>query len=339
MEKQTADGFTTEDVTFRNGRVKLAGTLMKPKGPGPWPAVVFVHGSGPEKRRGGNPRDPLAMVGYFAERGIAVLTYDKRGVGKSTGDWTRSGFDDLAADGLAGVRFLRRQPGILRGAVGVWGCSQGGWIAPLMASRSRDVAFIVIVSSPGVSGIVQDRQRRVHELLGHGFSRAKAEAACAEIQDLFWREARPKGDAAIRRAIPLARRRWWWPHVFGCVFKEDRQLLEGFRACREGALDPNLDPAPILRRVRCPVLAIYGAKDRMVPVAENKPLLERFLREGGNRDVTIKVFPGGNHGLWLCRTGTLTEIVRMSRQKRLRRYVPGYRELMVRWIKSRTASH
>ena len=338
MEKQKADRFTTEDVTFRNGRVRLAGTLMKPKSPGPWPAVVFVHGSGPEKRRGGNPRAPLAMVGYFAERGIAVLTYDKRGVGKSTGDWTRSGFDDLAADGLAGVRFLRRQSGIRCGAVGVWGASQGGWIAPLMASRSRDVAFIVIVSSPGVSGIVQDRQRRVHELLGHGFSRTKAEAACAEIQDLFWSGDRPKGDTALRRAIPRARRKWWWPHIFGWYVNEDRQLLEGLRACREGALDTHFDPAPILRRVRCPVLAIYGAKDRMVPVEENEPLLARFLKEGGNRDVTIRVFPKGNHGLRLCKTGTATEIVQLWQQKR-ERYVPGYRKLMVRWIKSRTASH
>jgi hypothetical protein len=103
-------------------------------------------------------------------------------------------------------------------------------------------------------------------------------------------------------------------------------------------LDTHFDPAPILRRVRCPVLAIYGAKDRMVPVEENEPLLARFLKEGGNRDVTIRVFPKGNHGLRLCKTGTATEIVQLWQQKR-ERYVPGYRKLMVRWIKSRTASH
>jgi len=137
-------------VTFQNGEVTLAGNLFIPVGEGPLPAVVIIHGSGKE-----TARDLLLHSWFFVQYGFAVLTYDKRGVGESTGSYKRvdakSGEDvlgDLAGDALAGVEFLKNHNKIDPNRIGFFGGSQAGWIAPLAASKSSDVAFIVLFSGP-----------------------------------------------------------------------------------------------------------------------------------------------------------------------------------------------
>src|SRR5579862_2847540 len=133
-----------EAVEFRSGEATLAGTLFMPGTPGRHPAVVLYHGSGPQ------PRDS-ARAEWFARCGVAALAYDKRGVGQSTGDFRRVPFPDLVEDGLAGVAFLKARGDIDGRHIGVWGLSQGGWLGPLAAARSRDVAFVIAVSGPGVT--------------------------------------------------------------------------------------------------------------------------------------------------------------------------------------------
>lgn len=133
-----------QPVQFRNGRVTLAGTLFLPAAAGPHPAVLLFHGSGAEARNNG-------MALWFAEQGFAALTYDKRGVGASTGDYTAVPFMDLCGDGLAGIAWLKSRADIRTKQTGVWGLSQGGWLGPLAAARSKDVAFVIAVSGPGVS--------------------------------------------------------------------------------------------------------------------------------------------------------------------------------------------
>src|SRR5262249_4048650 len=125
--------YTEEEVVFASGDVRLAGTLTLPLGPGPHPALVFVHGSGPQ-RRGAE----TVEAARFAQHGIASLAFDKRGTGESTGDWQQSDFDDLADDVLAGVRLLRRDRRIRADKVGLWGISQAGWVMALAAARSAD---------------------------------------------------------------------------------------------------------------------------------------------------------------------------------------------------------
>jgi dipeptidyl aminopeptidase/acylaminoacyl peptidase len=141
------------NVRFNNGDVTLSGTLYLPTGAGPHPAIVKVHGSGQETREGRK-----SWAEYFAARGIAVLTYDKRGVGDSEGTYTWIGpqnseavFDDLADDALAGVSFLKNRRDINSDRIGLVGASQAGWIIPLAASKSKDVAFIVLLVGPTVS--------------------------------------------------------------------------------------------------------------------------------------------------------------------------------------------
>lgn len=142
-------GLRREEVRFQNGDVSLAGRLILPPGPGPFPAVVFVHGSGPGTRGG-----MFGLSEYLATQGFATLAYDKRGVGQSTGTWNRNvdslEFERLAGDALAAVAFARNRPEIDPRRVGFWGISQAGWIIAL-AARSPDVAFSLVVSGPAVS--------------------------------------------------------------------------------------------------------------------------------------------------------------------------------------------
>ena len=139
---------STGRVTFQNGDVNLAGNLFIPAGEGPFPAIVFVHGAGKY-----TSQDYKYLSFFFVNHGFATLTYDKRGVGASSGSYKMVGvesgeavLEDLADDALAGVEFLKRNNQIDPNKIGFFGVSQAGWITPLAASKSSDVAFIVLYS-------------------------------------------------------------------------------------------------------------------------------------------------------------------------------------------------
>ncbi|MGH9949625.1 MAG: alpha/beta hydrolase family protein, partial [Pyrinomonadaceae bacterium] len=137
--------FKQEEVSFRNRDVILSGTLLIPLTDGPHPVVVFLHGSGSEGRHASR-----FLAEYLTGRGIAALIYDKRGVGKSTGDWKLSDFNDLAADAMAGIDLVRGRKEINAHKIGLYGHSQGGMLAPLVASRSKDVAFVISAAGSAV---------------------------------------------------------------------------------------------------------------------------------------------------------------------------------------------
>ncbi|MFC1982735.1 alpha/beta hydrolase family protein [Chloroflexota bacterium] len=140
----------TGRVIFQNSEVKLAGNLFIPAGEGPFPAIVIVHGAGKY-----TSQDYKYLSFFFVNHGFATLTYDKRGIGKSSGSYKRVGvesgevvLEDLAGDALAGVEFLKSNRQIDPNKIGFFGISQAGWIIPLAASKSLDIAFIVLYSGP-----------------------------------------------------------------------------------------------------------------------------------------------------------------------------------------------
>lgn len=279
--------FSQREVRFRNGAVELSGTLYAPLGKGPFPAVAMVHGSGAASRR------VFAGLGrHFASKGIALLAHDKRGAGCSTGDWTRASYEDLAGDALAAVAALRSIPGVDPDRVGLAGISQGGWIIPIAASSSRDVAFAVLLSAPAVSGRSQFLTNTRGTLESAKLSRTDIDQGMA-LADLLLRTAaddahRPELEAAIRKS---GGERW-----FRAALPLDTQPLDAVLAqLRAAGLDR--DPVPALEKTRCPVLAVWGGADSGVPPAENRPAMEEAFRKGGNTRVTFKVYPGANHGL------------------------------------------
>src|SRR5262249_13179030 len=135
---------TTEGVSFRSGELTLRGTLWLPTGAGPYPAIVYAHGSGPATR------NVAFYPALFSHLGFAVLAFDKRGAGESEGDWKAASFDDLAGDVLAGIAYLGSRPDIDGKRIGIWGVSQGGWIGSLAAARSGKVAFLAVQVGSGV---------------------------------------------------------------------------------------------------------------------------------------------------------------------------------------------
>ena len=164
-----------EEVTFKNGDVTLSGTLLLPIGKAKSPAVIFTHGSGPDSRA---PYKDWAL--RFVKKGVAALIYDRGGVGKSTGEWRPASMENLADDALAGLNLLKGRSDIDMQKIGIAGHSQGGWIAPLAAARSGDVAFVIASAASGIGPDKQSIYHRAGVLRNAGFS----DDAIAKVTEL-----------------------------------------------------------------------------------------------------------------------------------------------------------
>ena len=167
--------YRDEEVRFRNGDVDLAGRLTVPEGRGPHPAIVLVHGWGNRTRNA----DYLIVADVFARHGIAALVYDKRGTGGSEGDWQQTSISDHADDALAAVQLLQGRSDIDPGQVGIFTTSFGGLVTPLAASRSKDVAFLILTASPAISQAERTPYIMLPILRGLQFSENEIEEAVA----------------------------------------------------------------------------------------------------------------------------------------------------------------
>jgi dienelactone hydrolase len=266
----TDEPYGAHQVSWRSGDAEISGTLLTPEGEGPHPAVVFVHGSGPATRASLMTQPGIRGEGLaerFAERGIAVLVYDKRGSGESTGnaDYT---YEQLAQDALGGVRLLRGRDEVDPDEVGLWGISEGGWIVPMAASRSEGVAFVVVVSASGFSPARQELWR-IRNNLDH----SGAPEDLLDTTTKAWKVVYSSSN------LPLP--------------ESARRALSNLR----------LDPIPLWRNVDQPMLAVYGNEDKSVPPAESAAILEKALGEGGNRDHTLISFPNADHSLVVSKDG------------------------------------
>jgi pimeloyl-ACP methyl ester carboxylesterase len=287
------DALQEQELSFTNGNVSLSGTLVLPPTKGPHPAVVITCGSGSWTRTGAR-----FDADFFALNGVAALVYDKRGCGKSTGDWGKSGFDDLAGDMLAGVEALKQLPEINPHQIGLWGISQGGWIISLAASRSADVAFIISVSGPGITPEAQGAYCVEHWMEAAGYSKAD----CNEARSLFLLAGRcqrtDSGWDEVEARRKADQNKEWYA---GCPYLNN----DAHGADKFWQLIGDYDPVPALRKVHCPVLAIFGGSDPLVDARESVGIWKRELAKGGNRDVVVKIFPHANHGISDTRTWTI----------------------------------
>lgn len=306
--------YEEEDVTFRNGSIELSGSLLIPAKKGSHPSVVLVHGSGPATR------DFFGPISYiFARHGIAVLSYDKRGIGKSEGHWLEQSFEDLTADVLAGLSFLKNRKEIDPKKIGLWGISQGGWIVPLAASQSKDVAFAMILSAAAVTPAEQNLMATEAEMRVQKVPEDKIKELVAnmkeQIESLSSEEARKEFETQVEKLKAEGNEK-----LLASSGIENPRFLLFFRRIMD------FQPLPYLEKLNCPVLAIYGEFDRTVPVQGNKDRLEKALRK--NHDVTIYVFPKGDHALLLSETGSIQEYFYLNQ------FVPGLFEMMVQWIQN-----
>jgi len=281
--------------------VTLAGTLTLPPGDGPFPAVVLVSGSGP------NTRDEtvmghqifLVLADYLTRHGIAVLRYDKRGIGKSTGDYAKATTMDFADDAEAAAAWLRGRPQIDPRRVGLVGHSEGGLIVPVVAVRDPKVAFIVMMAGPGVDGadILQAQERLID-----GASDAKVAENAALRRQVFDIERSEKDPALAAARLKTVLDAYAKAHDLPEAGVE-AQATEFSSDWYRFFLD--YDPAPTLRQLRCPVLALNGSLDLQVPPDQNLPPIRAALAH--DPDVTIVELPGLNHLFQPAKTGAPSE--------------------------------
>ncbi len=292
-----------EDVSYQNKvqNVTLAATLTIPPGKGPFPAVVLITGSGPQDRDesllGHKPF--LVLSDYLTRHGIAVLRADDRGTGKSTGDFSTATTADFATDTEAGMAYLKTRPEVNPHKIGLVGHSEGGIIAPMIASRNSDVAFIVLMAGSGVPGdeILVAQVQAIAESSGRTHEEAlKTAAKQREILALVKSEKDP---AVLEKELKA---------------KLSGEGLEAQAGIEIKALTSpwfryfmNYDPAPALRKVTCPVLAINGEKDMQVPPKQNLPAIRKALELGGNKHFEVDELPGLNHLFQTAKTGSPAE--------------------------------
>jgi dienelactone hydrolase len=308
-----------EEVTFTNGNVTLSGTLIFPATPPPYPVIVYAAGGSDA----GTREMFRVFAHFFALHGVAGLIYDKRGLGSSTGDWLRAGFDQLADDALAGIGLLKGRADIDPRHIGMMGASQSGWIVAMAASCSPDVAFIISQSGSGVGVEEQELYRSEAWLRADGFSEGEIREAMQFIRQRYQCAATGKGWDALAEVEREASKKGWFAYTGGHAGKD--HPFWGF-----WRLIHDFDPVPVLQQVRCPVLAVLGAKDTFVPAERSAQIWRESLAKAGNKDVTIKVFPDGDHSLIACKTGGLRETARAKG------FVPGYLDTLREWTHKHT---
>jgi pimeloyl-ACP methyl ester carboxylesterase len=321
--------YIEEDVSYVNPKapqVTLAGTLTLPRGSGPFPVALLICGSGSHDRDeallGHKPF--LVISDYLTRHGIAVLRYDKRGVAKSTGNYALATTSDFATDAEAGIAYLKTRKEIDPHRIGLIGHSEGGTIAPLVASRSSDVAWIVLLAGTGLRG---DEILFLQQALI-----AKASGVSDEIIAQSHSLNAKLYAAASAEKIPANMNA-----DLGAVFEQDDLGHQMSAAQRSAAIQQlsspwilefiSYDPAPALRKTKCPVLALNGEHDLQVPPKQDLGSIRMALQEGGNKDFQTTEMPGLNHLFQHSATGSPSEYGTIEET-----FAPEALDLMTTWI-------
>lgn len=299
------------EVRYRNERAPaaFAGTLTLPRGDGPFPAVLLISGGGAQDRDGTILRHKpfLVLADHLTRNGIAALRVDDRGVGGSTGDRTQATSADYAEDALTGVAFLNRHPKITGGRIGLIGHSEGGTIAALAAVASPDVAFIIMLASPGLPGAEYHLQYEASTGRAVGQSE-EAIVAKSTLQKRIFSLIEQEDDPAVaerRLRAMLSEANPGLPKVR--IDAGVRRLLSPwFR------FSLRHNPARTLQALRCPVLALFGEKDVQVPPQGNREAVSAALARAGNVASSVEVLPRLNHFFQTCETGSPTEYGRID---------------------------
>lgn len=301
--------YRSENVTFRNEKedFSLAGTLTIPEGEGPFPAVVLVSGSGQQNRDEElmNHRPFWVIADYLSRNGVAVLRYDDRGEGQSEGDPKMATTMDLSFDAEAAFDFLMKQKNINATKVGILGHSEGGTINCMVASRRKDVAFIVSLAGPAVKGmeVIKAQQEAIYRV--SGVPQATIDAS-NQLTDMLYGIIANTDDRE-QAATQM------------------REMLAGFRMPEEtiaSTVDPlvspwmfyflKYDPTQAIVNTNCSALLLNGSLDLQVLASQNMPAYEKIASDYGKTNMTIREFPDLNHLFQHCTTGSPNEYVNID---------------------------
>ncbi len=288
--------YREEELAFPNdqARISLAGTLTLPSGQGLFPAAILIGGSGPHDRDEtiAGHRLFLVIADHLTRKGVAVLRFDKRGIGKSTSAYDQATGDDFASDVGAALSYLKSRKEIDPKRIGLIGHSEGGLIAPMVAARSKEVAWIILLAAPGLKGEdtlllqsklilrsagVDDEQiAKTREFNKRAYALVRQEDDPVRLQTKLNELVESSGmsatllPAALQSQVHLMTSPWF------------RFFLD-------------YDPVPILQKTLCPVLALNGENDLQIASKENLEQIRRAFQQGGNKDFQTTELPGLNH--------------------------------------------
>ena len=299
--------YKEEEVSYRNedAKIDLAGTLTIPEGEGPFPAVVLLSGSGPQNRNEElmGHRPFLVIADYLTRNGIAVLRSDDRGIGGSSGDFTNSTTEDFADDGLAAIAYLKTRKDINLKMIGLVGHSEGGMMAPIAASKSKDVKFIVLLAGPGanLSDNVIYQRSILAKKRGASPDEIQAQESWLKQLNAIAREeisnedARNKIKTAYNNLDEAKKDLLKWDDKR--INDETKQILQKW--WRYGI---RYNATETISKLDCPVLALLGEKDTQVPVFLNENILKKAV-DSRNKSSEVKIIDGVNHLFQTCETG------------------------------------
>ncbi|NOW93706.1 S9 family peptidase [Mucilaginibacter sp. SG564] len=265
--------FSEEEIKFSNADVSLAGVLFKPKkSEKPIPYVILVHRSGWEDR---NTPWYHSLAYSLASKGIGVLLYDKRGTGKSTGNFSSADFNVLADDAVSAFNYIKERKDLNYTKIGFIGASQGGWITPLAANKVSNCGFAILIVGPAVSLYEQDVNRVQYTLTDEGYSKHSIDSAL-HYSGLFFKYIQSnhtKDWEALKAYASKIKDKKWIDNLDIPQSQIGNDIL-WWRKNR-------YDPKEALNNIKCPVLSILGEKDVLVPPAENKIKMETYLKNAG----------------------------------------------------------
>ena len=300
--------YREEEVSYHNNvqDVTLAATLTIPQGKGPFPGVVLITGSGPQDRdeslMGHKPF--LILSDYLTRHGMVVLRADDRGTSKSTGNFGTATTADFATDTEAGINFLKTRPEVNPHKIGLIGHSEGGIIAPMIAARNKDVAFIVMMAGTGVPGdqVIAAQSEAIE--IANGKTPEEARKDTEKDREIIALVETEKDPAVMEKKVR--------EKLAGTV-PEAQIGAEIQRATSPWArYFLTYDPAIALRKVTCPVLVLNGSLDKQVLPDQNLPPIRKALQEAGNKHVEIDELPGLNHLFQTAKTGSPSEYAQIE---------------------------
>ena len=329
--------YYSEDVTFQNlkANITLAGTLTIPKKEGVFPVVILISGSGPQNRDeellGHKPF--LVISDYLTKNGIAVLRYDDRGVGESKGDFKTATSADFATDVESAITYLKTRKEINKKEIGLVGHSEGGLIAPLVASKSKDVSFIVLLAGTGIQG---DKLLLLQQELiakANGASETDIKKSIQTNAKLFEMVVQSHDNQKLKTDLKSK---------LNEIIENDSTTKIPNGMTKDQYISLQVDqiaspwmqyfmkynPEPTLKKVKCPVLAVNGEKDLQVPPKENLTAIKNALEKGGDKNVTTIEFPNMNHLFQQCATGSPNEYATIEQT-----FSPTALKEITNWIK------
>jgi uncharacterized protein len=307
--------YSEEEVTFESkvAGVTLAGILTKPRKIGSFPTVILIAGAGPHTRdaiKSGH-KTFLVLADYLTRHGIGVLRFDKRGCGESTGKYTTATTMDFADDAKAAIEYLKSRRDIDPKRIGLIGYSEGGIIASIIAAKSNDIAFVVLIGTPAVSG--EDLLSEWCRLI------SKAENASTEsiakgmkfISNVF-NIVKEENNANIAKAkIDKA-----YEEYLSNLTEEQRSVAQDSIFYETAQMGDNFNwlkffnafnPVQAIRKIKIPLLALFSETDVYVSAKQNKIPCIKALEESGNKDYTVIQFPDLNHRFQVCKICTEKE--------------------------------